>query len=981
MMNMIPYCRSLTVLPRSHSLVTMSSKQISCRIWRFRTFQSVDLPVGVSHCHSHPRMPFMTSTARFSTQPKEQQQDEYNYPSLDNSPLYHEFTQVSKVIQQYDDSYYNLEGQSTEAPIIPDDEFDALVRREEELERQYPDFLKRWQEESGKGVTATRSGRVGAQVVTVVANTTATAPRLKRQHLTPMLSLDNALNDDQLYAWLRRVIKAATELHRMEKDVSTQDPSKPERLQVTIITEPKLDGVSLSLRYQREEKDTQWKLQWASTRGDGKVGQDVTAAVKMMPSIPLEFQNIVEDFKNIQEMEVRGEVVLPSSEFSRLQAAFKTEEERIQQLIQAGETDHDANVTNSNTAIREARAALVYFSNARNAASGILLRKESESEEEQRQADELRSLLQFFAYDIAVKSNSDLSMDCTTTRDALTGLGFSVASPVANTHLQWTTTDDQDESDTVSISEEWLQQQVIETGQIGTMMNYYSELMQYRIGLEPNFGESVNDMTGTSKSNKSPGGIKTRSRSVAYKWGDYDMDGCVHKVSDFTLRTYMGSTRKSPKHSIAHKFPAQSAVTHLLDVVVQVGRTGALTPVACLEPVEVGGVTIQRATLHNFGHMKEILGRSDNDPPVNVIQSNAPVVVRRAGDVIPQVVRSLSLPSNGVDFSSSFISLDPPKICPACGSDVVVDEIKATNATSSSAGQVTRCGGPPLLCPPRAITSLAHAYSRDALDVSGLSEARIQQLMDAGLLRYPGDIFEMKDEQWQTVAELPGWGKKSCHNLRESVKLVASQGISLGRYIYSLGIRHIGKHTSELIASMYGNLEAFFKEVDDARHGANLDGLDGEGKNTSQPFPSLRNELGVGPVMLDSLSSFAKSPELVAAAKNLSNCVNVYNRAAEHNASANGSSSIGELESQSDLPWKGYRVVFTGSLEGITRSEAQKLAKRLGAKSTPGSVSKSTDLVIFGEKGGKKLEEAQSLGVPTMAADDFLAIVKTKDLI
>jgi DNA ligase (NAD+) len=444
----------------------------------------------------------------------------------------------------------------------------------------------------------------------------------------------------------------------------------------------------------------------------------------------------------------------------------------------------------------------------------------------------------------------------------------------------------------------------------------------------------------------------------------------------------MGNSMKSPKFAIAHKFPAQSAVTYLLDVIIQVGRTGALTPVAILDPVEVGGVTIQRATLHNFRHMKEILGRQDGDNAVttSAIPAQQAVMVRRAGDVIPQVIRVLpgaALSTTAVD--QHMISLEPPKACPACGSNVVVDEVN--NNTIS--GQVIRCGGPSLLCPPRAITSLAHAFSRDALDITGLSEARIQQLMDAGFLRYPCDVFSLNDSQWEKMADLPRWGKKLCTNLRSSTQRVASSGVSLGRFIYSLGIRHVGKHSSEIVAKAYGNLTSFFEELDCAENSVHRGGsrVDIEGGDASvQQFQSLQNKLGLGPVIIDSLSEFANSPELVAAARNLAAAVTVKEERMELENS-DSATVVDSSESNSQHPWKGLRVVFTGSLVEVSRSEAQRLAKQLGAMSTSSSVSKSTDLLVHGEKGGKKLDQALSWGVATMTANEFIDMVKSRDLI
>jgi len=256
-----------------------------------------------------------------------------------------------------------------------------------------------------------------------------------------------------------------------------------------------------------------------------------------------------------------------------------------------------------------------------------------------------------------------------------------------------------------------------------------------------------------------------------YEWGDYDMDGAVQKVSEKNLRQILGSNTRAPRWSIAHKFPQTSVVTSLEGIDIQVGRTGALTPVAILKPVNVGGVTIQRATLHNFCHAQNLLGGSN-------IPKNCSVMVRRAGEVIPQVVKRV--PDNSGDensnkaSTSSWISLEAPSKCPACGAGTTFDVItKKASATSDddnntevvdtdsvSYGEVLRCAGSPLQCPPRAVSALAHAFSRDALNISGLSEARIQQLLEAKLITVPSDLFRLLDEQ-NEGSEVSKLGKKN----------------------------------------------------------------------------------------------------------------------------------------------------------------------------------------------------------------------------
>ncbi len=787
--------------------------------------------------------------------------------------IYQDLQWLSREIRRHDELYYSQQ------PELSDDEFDALVQREEKLGDEYPLLLQRLQEESGLGVAATRKGRVGEYKEIAAPIQTdkflQKEPRLKRKHLSPMLSLDNVNNNEQLWAWLKRIPKVLDEWDAVE----------PTR--VTIITEPKLDGVSLSLRYQRQEKDVSepsYELQWATTRGDGQQGQDVTPAVLFMKeTIPSHFTTKHTYLPNV--IEIRGEVVLPNKAFESLTAMIP-------------------NAT---------------FTNARNAASGILLRKDSGIESDRIESQQLRSKLRFYAYEmVGDPQEQRMAFDGNVVQDMLAEIGFSIPLPVAKTDFDLISTDTMND---------WSNET------IAPMLSYYHSLQAHR---------------------------DEQKATKGFDWGDFEMDGCVHKVAQYQIRQLLGRSMKSPKWAVAHKFPPRAVVTKLLDISVQVGRTGALTPVAILEPVEVGGVTIQRATLHNFGHLQQIFGGSE--APIGTS-----VLVRRAGDVIPQIVQRVGEPHSTIH--ETMISLEAPTRCPACGSPVIVEDV-----ASLGIGQVIRCGGPPLLCPPRSVTSMAHAFSRDAMDVSGLSEARIQQLIDAGLIRFPGDIFQFGDEEWNQVQELPGWGPKSCQNLRSACQHVASTGISLSRFIYCLGIRHLGKHSSELVAGCYTTKEGFLGAIDAAVAWTEPDSED-EVQATTHPFSALQGQLGIGPVLLQSLMSFAKNKELVGAAKDLGKAIMVTDEEQGVETPLSDKSRIDEA-SKRRLPWKGFRVVFTGSIPGFSRTEAQKCAKLLGAKATPTSVSKSTDLVVVGEKGGKKLAQAQSFGTQIMSAEEFASLVQ-----
>jgi DNA ligase (NAD+) len=780
--------------------------------------------------------------------------------------IYQELKSISEEIRRHDDLYY---AGKTE---ISDDDYDALTRREEEICRTMPLLRAKLQQESGIGEQATRLGRVGAKI----------SGRKKRKHLVPMLSLENVTTEGQVLAWLERIRKKLVDA-KIAK--------------VTIITEPKLDGVSLSLRYERQHADGIFSFQWASTRGDGKQGQDVTEAVVNGMNIPKTFR--CDQATNLpSEIEIRGEVVLPNTAF-RL-------------LLESNQT---LNTTS--------------FANARNAASGILLRKSSSaSKEDDAESNLLRSKLCFNAYDIIgmtqLNEGDQLEM-----RTKLEAAGFSVPYPFEVTHL------------TVDNATKWA------TSDIQPMLNYHCALERHRNR------ESDNDVISTDK---------------LLEWGDYDMDGAVHKVSDPVLRQLLGTSNRAPRWAVAHKFPATSALTTLHDVLVQVGRTGSLTPVAVLEPVELGGAKIQRATLHNFFYMKQVLGGRGRIP------SGCKVLVRRAGDVIPQVVHLVGNESLDDSLASSWISLEPPTTCPACGSPTVLAAPTRNSNSSSSdvgegeteTGQVWRCSGQPLLCPPRAVLALKHAYSRDALDITGLSEARIEQLMEAGFLRFPSDLFRLNATQWEEIANMTGWGVKSATNLKANADRVVQDGVSLSRFIYSLGIRFAGIHSSKLLATAYGSAEAFLSEMTTAAEN------NGEYGVESVALPTLAGESeatkGVGPVLKNSLVAFAQESELLGAATELHQAILVLD-----DEDYNVSEQTGIAMPTDSQPLYGMTVVFTGSIEEMSRTEGQKLAKLMGAKSTPNTVTKATSLVVVGDNGGtKKLEKAQDLEVKFMPAKEFL---------
>jgi DNA ligase (NAD+) len=778
---------------------------------------------------------------------------------VDQEELYGELKRLSMEIRQHDEIYYSA---GTE-PELSDSEYDALVAREAALCRDHPHLLERIELESGLGKQTTRyRGRVGSLLPSMDRFR-------KRPHLDKMYSLNNAHTTEEVLAWLTRIRRL------LRKGLSDEDS-----LQIEVLTEPKLDGLSLSLRYSRPDGDpvgsSRRTLEWAATRGDGRQGQDVSIAVQQGLAVPLELAWPWDAEANA--IEVRGEVVLPQSVFASLS---------------------EKNIT---------------FSNARNAASGILLRSKQAADDSEIRM--LRQHLRFYAYGVAA---SAALPDGVQLRDALKEMGFLTPEPMTTTLLTLYNETDWDESD------------------IQPMLNYHKALEEHR----------SSDSEALKKSTLS--------------FEDYDMDGCVHKVTDQSLRSILGNTPRAPRWAIAHKFAAESIVTRLLAVDLQVGRTGALTPVAILEPVELNGVSIQRATLHNFGHMQQILG-SDRIPV------GSQVLVRRAGEVIPQILRRVD---SGIDESgeTDMISLEVPEACPACGSPVATEEVNRTGMQIESAGQVLRCTGPPLLCQPRAVSALAHAFSRDALDVSGVSQARLEKLMSLEYLRTPADLFglAMDDTKLEELSEVDGWGKKSVQNLADKAKSVASKGVTLARFIYCLGIRFVGINSSDLVATVYRDVEDFLGAVEAVK---DLEDPD------SDSFALLREDeeatKGIGPVLLSSLVEFAKEPELVRSARALASCIVVHT----DDSRKPGTGSSG-LQGSIDSPIAGFKIVFTGSIAGLTRSEAKKVAKSMGAKSISSSVSKSTDLVVAGAKGGKKLLEAETLGVRVISGEDFIEMMET----
>ncbi|CDZ25658.1 DNA ligase [Neorhizobium galegae bv. officinalis] len=425
---------------------------------------------------------------------------------------------------------------------------------------------------------------------------------------------------------------------------------------------------------------------------------------------------------------------------------------------------------------------------------------------------------------------------------------------------------------------------------------------------------------------------------------DYEIDGVVYKVDRLDLQARLGFRSRSPRWATAHKFPAEQAFTHVERIDIQVGRTGALTPVARLTPVTVGGVVVTNATLHNEDYIKG-LGNSGEPirEPDHDIRVGDTVIVQRAGDVIPQVLDMVmeKRPSEAVPYEF-------PKKCPVCGSHAVRERNEKTGKLDS----VTRCTGG-FVCRAQATEHLKHFVSRNAFDIEGLGSKQIDFFFeaedDALKIRTAPDIFTLKRRQeGSTLTKLEnieGFGKVSVKKLFDAID--ERRQIALHRFIYALGIRHVGETTAKLLARAYGTYEAFAKAMDDASD------------RSGDAWDDLNNIEGIGEIMARAIVEFFKEPRNVEVITRLRE--EVTPQAAEQPVASNS-------------PVAGKTVVFTGSLEKFTRDEAKARAESLGAK-VAGSVSKKTDYVVAGPGAGSKLDKARELGVQVMDEDEWLAFI------
>ncbi|TCT13512.1 DNA ligase (NAD+) [Tepidamorphus gemmatus] len=684
-----------------------------------------------------------------------------------------ELEQLAHEIAAHDRRYYQ-----EDAPIISDAEYDALRQRNAAIEAAFPDLVR----------PDSPSLRIGAAPSEKFA---------KVRHKVPMLSLDNAFDEDDVAAFVERVRSFL---------------NLPAETEILFTAEPKIDGLSIALRYENG------RFVQAATRGDGEEGEDVTANAATIADVPKRLTG--DGFGAV--FEVRGEVYMSHADFEALNARQEAEGGQL-------------------------------FANPRNAAAGSL-----------RQLDPKITAarpLRFFAY--AWGEADRLPSD-----------------------TQW---------GVYEAFRSW----GLPTNPLMRRVRSVPEIMAFYRQIEAD-----------------------RARL------GYDIDGVVYKVDRLDWQRRLGFRSRSPRWAIAHKFPAQKAMTVLEDIEIQVGRTGALTPVAKLKPVTVGGVVVRNATLHN----EDEIARKD-------VRIGDTVIVQRAGDVIPQIL-SVVLEKRP-EWAVPFVF---PTTCPACGSHAV----REVNPRTGREDAVRRCTGG-LVCPAQAVEKLRHFVSRNAFDIEGLGEKQIAAFFADGLIRTPADIFTLKarDAQAETkIADREGWGPTSAAKLFAAID--ARREIDLHRFIYALGIRHVGETNAKLLARHYGTFEAFRTAMKAAGAGPE-----------SEAWQDLLAIDGIGETVAEALVQFFGEPHNEAAIDAL--LAEVRPKPAAQAGSV-------------DSPVAGKTVVFTGALERMTRDEAKAMAERLGAK-VAGSVSSKTDLVVAGPGAGSKLKKAVELGIEVIDEDQWFARV------
>jgi len=668
-----------------------------------------------------------------------------------------ELAALAQEIARHDRAYHEQD-----APVISDAEYDALRQRNEAIEARFPELIR---EDSP-------SRRVGAAVAEKFG---------KVRHAVPMLSLANGFSDEDVTDFVGRIRRFL---------------SLPESEVVAITAEPKIDGLSISLRYENR------KLVQAATRGDGFEGENVTANVMTINEVPKRLKGDAPEL-----VEVRGEIYMSHADFAALNA-------------------------------KQAEAGEKIFANPRNAAAGSL-----------RQLDASITAsrpLKFFAY--AWGEAPELP--------AGTQLG------VIEAFASWG----------------------LPTNPLTKLCSSVEELLAHHRLIESQRAEL-----------------------------GYDIDGVVYKVNRLDWQQRLGFVSRSPRWGLAHKFSAEKATTVLEKIDIQVGRTGALTPVARLKPVTVGGVVVTNATLHN----EDEIARKD-------VREGDTVIVQRAGDVIPQILGFVAekRPANAAPYAF-------PQECPVCHSHAVREE-----RASGKLDAVRRCTGG-LICAAQRVERLKHFASRNAFDIEGLGDKIIAEFYADELIQWPHDIFTLEERDRKNLKRLKnreGWGEASVAKLFEAID--ARRTVPLDRFIFALGIRHVGETTARQLARAYGTADHF------------RDQMIAAGTMEGEAWAELNAIEGVGEVVAEAVVQFFGEPHNRDVVDELLKHV-----------------TVTALEARStSSPVAGKTVVFTGALERMTREEAKAMAERLGAK-VSGSVSKKTDLLVAGPGAGSKLKDAEKHGV------------------
>ena len=657
-------------------------------------------------------------------------------------------SELSEIIRYHNQRYYEQDN-----PEIPDVEYDKLFRELQNLEEQFPELQ----------LSTSPTLRVGGDALDGFK---------KVNHAIRMLSLQNVFTREELEAFHERLIKLL--------DVDTLE----------YVAEPKLDGLAVSLRYENGILVT------AATRGDGSTGEDITANVRTIRSIPLKLANAP------KVLEVRGEVFMPRTGFNKMNAELRKQDKKT-------------------------------YANPRNSAAGSLRQLDSK-----------------------ITASRPLAMNC-----------YSL-------------------------------------GETSTEFELPNKHYDRLLWLKP-FGFPVNDLIEVVDG---VNGCEKFYEMIASKRDglDYEIDGVVYKVNDITQQEELGFVSRAPRWATAHKFPAQEQITLIENIDFQVGRTGALTPVARLKPVEVAGVIVSNATLHNMDELK----RKD-------IRIGDTVIVRRAGDVIPEVVSAIisKRPDNAQE-------VELPTVCPVCESPVERIEGEA----------VARCTGG-FKCAAQQKEALKHFASKKALDIEGLGDKLCELLLDAKLIKDPSDLFNLKLED---VAGLERMGMKSAENLINGLQ--ASKNTRFSRFLYSLGIREVGEATAASLASHFIDVEAI-------QHASLEDLIEID---------------DIGPIMAQHIYTYFAKEE---------------NRALIQRLLAAGIKWEQVKVAQVETAITGKVFVITGTLSEMSRDQAKQALLALGAKVT-GSVSKKTDYLVAGEKAGSKLSKAEKLGITVLDDEAFNAFLK-----